>query len=262
MTAHRRFDKPLLRLLSIFIAILGIAFQGHAEETTLIIRAKSKDAKFIGSSMGGAHIIVRDHSNGTILAEGLTAGGTGNTDIIMKQPHRRNAPLTDDHTAFFKAVIDIDKPVFVRIEAYGPINARQATVLSTTQLWIIPGKDILGDGIILEIPGFVVDLLPPEVTASDKSQVAKVSIMANVVMMCGCPITNGGLWDAEQYEVAAMISKDGNVVETVKLSVHEKASRFSGQVDLEAGSYEITVYAYDPATGNTGLDKTNLAIRE
>lgn len=223
-----------------------------------MIRVQSKDAKFIGTSIGGSKIIVRDDITGKILAEGITEGSTGDTKVIMEQPRSRGDVITDENTAGFLARLDINEPVFVTIEAIAPVNKKQARVRSTTQQWIIPGKHIIGDGIILEIPGFVVDILSPQthetVNGSD------VVITANVVLMCGCPITPGGMWDANKYEVSANISRKGEDSQTIALKTQEKTSTFSATVELSSGYYEISVYAFDPQTGNTGLDKANIII--
>ena len=40
------------------------------QTTEVMIRAQSKDAKFIGTSIGGAKVIVKDAETGEILAEG------------------------------------------------------------------------------------------------------------------------------------------------------------------------------------------------
>ncbi|WP_424495295.1 hypothetical protein [Salinimicrobium sp. GXAS 041] len=225
-----------------------------------MIRTKSKDAKFIGSSIGGAKVIVRDAVTGEILDQGTTTGSTGNTNKIMKEPLTRNKQLTDDNTAGFLAELEIEEPAFVTVEVIAPINKKQASVTSSTQLWVIPGKDITGDGIVLEVPGFVVDILSPQTHERIASE-NEVSISANIVMMCGCPITEGGIWDSNQYEVKALVSKDGENLQEVELEIQEKPSTFSAKVNLSKGNYEITVYAFDSVTGNTGVDKTNIIIK-
>ncbi len=230
-----------------------------AQTTNITVRVKAKDAKFIGTSIGGAKILIREDLSGKVLAEGVTSGRTGDTDKIMKQDWKRGEQLSDDKTAGYTAKLDIDKPTFVTIEAYGPVNKRQAMVLSSTQLWVIPGKDITGDGVVLEIPGFVVDILNPQtherIKASDP-----ITIKANIVMMCGCPVTKDGIWDATQYEVKALITNDnGNSLEK-ELKIEEKESTFSTNISLEKGLYEVLVYAYDPVTGNTGVDITNIIV--
>ncbi len=242
-----------------FVFILCFSIKGFSQKTNLMIRAKAKDAKFIGSSIGGARILVKDAVTGAILDEGITTGSTGDTKKIMKNDWKRSQLLSDDKTAGFTAKIDIDAPLFVTVEALAPYNKKQASVLSSTQLWVIPGKDIKGDGVVLEIPGFVVDILAPQTHERIKAS-EKIELSANVVMMCGCPVTEGGIWDANQYEVKAIITDaDGNSNE-LELKSTEKPSTFGAETFLEKGLYEVLVYAYDPETGNTGVDKTNIII--
>ncbi len=224
-----------------------------------MVRVHSKDAKFIGSSIGGAKIIVKDDTTGEILAEGITRGSTGDTEKIMQQPRKRGERLSDENTAGFLASLDISEPVFVTVEAIAPVNKRQAAVKSSTQLWIIPGKNIEGDGVVLEVPGFVVDILSPQ-THERIQQQDEVQITANVVLMCGCPVTPEGIWNANDYEVAALVKEENGEPVMVQLEPLQKQSTFTGNISLDPGNYEVTVYAFDPATGNTGLDKTNIII--
>ena len=237
--------------------ILFISFNAISQ-TNVMIRAKAKDAKFIGTSVGGAKIIVRDAITKEILAQGVTSGSTGNTEKIMKQPKRRYKDLSESNTAGFLAKLDIKSPTFVEVEAHAPINKKQAIIKSTTQLWVIPGKDIMGDGVVLEIPGFIIDILSPQTHERIPDGIS-TEIKANIVMMCGCPIDEDGLWDANGFEIKAVIETEGFFKE-VELQQTEKSSTFSGNIDLSKGNYTITVYAFDSKTGNTGVDKTNIII--
>ena len=78
---------------AIALAILVIASplfaQTGGKETKVMIRAIARDAKVIGTHVGGARITVRDTATGEILAQGIQQGGTGDTDVIMKKPHTR-----------------------------------------------------------------------------------------------------------------------------------------------------------------------------
>lgn len=256
---HSKLPVLFLCLFSLFTIFISTSVL--AQETNVIVRAKARDAKFIGSSIGGALVIIKEHLTGKILAEGLTEGTTGNTETIIQSPIIRGQKLADDNTAAFKASLDIDRPTFVTIEVYGPVASRQARVLSSTQLWLIPGKDIIGDGIIIEIRGFIVDILSPQTHETIGTKSKEVTVMANIVLMCGCPITEGGLWDSDKYEIAANIYKNGEKFKTVPLQAQEKASTFSTEIILEEGNYQVEVYAIDPETGNTGLDKVNFKVR-
>ncbi|MDF0716732.1 hypothetical protein PY092_11270 [Muricauda sp. 334s03] len=248
----------------LFLAVLSICMNAFATETKLMVRAKAKDAKFVGSSIGGAHVIVRNAVNGEILAEGNTTGSTGNTDLIMKSAHERYTQLSDDKTAGFLAVVDIDEPTFVRVEVLSPINKKNAQVHASTELWLIPGKDILGDGVVVEIPGFVIDILKPnthQYIALESISEAGLSIEANIVMMCGCPIQKDGIWDSDLMEVKAIVHKDGAAFAEISLD-NPAQNTFTGTLGIsEAGYYQITVYAYNSKTGNTGVDKINYVVR-
>lgn len=224
-----------------------------------MVRALATDAKFIGTSIGGAKIIIRDVETGEILDEGLTTGSTGDTRLILLSPRERYKRMTDEQTAGFEATLAIEKPTFISVEAHAPVNKKQAKAVSSTQLWMLPGKDITGDGLVLEVPGFVVDVLSPQ-THETISAETEIEIRANVVMMCGCPVTEGGIWDSKQYEITALVSSEGEEPRVIELNATDKASTFTANLKLDAGNYEITVYAFDPETGNSGIDKVNIIV--
>ncbi|MCX2481468.1 hypothetical protein OQY15_20380 [Pedobacter sp. MC2016-15] len=245
--------------------ILGLSFIGsHAQTTRLIVRAQAKDAKFIGTGIGGAFVTVRDHLTGEILAKGLTAGTSGNTDLMMKGKVRRGLPVIDTTTAKFEANIPLSEPTFVDVEAVAPLTRRNAAVKSTTQIWLIPGKDILGEGILLEFPGFILDVLSPTTHEFIKLEELKgnLKFKASLTMMCGCTITKGGIWDADGIEVKAIVKKEGLRITEVPMKISPVANIFEGNLKMETkGNYELTIYAYDARTGNTGLDKINFVIQ-
>lgn len=245
--------------LFIFLPLCIMGQDTGGVETRIMVRVHSKDAKFIGSSIGGAHITIKKESTGELLAEGITTGSTGDTKVIMEEPRTRGKQLSTEETAGFEAVLNITEPIFVTVEATAPVNKKQASVKSSTQLWIIPGKDILGDGIVLEVPGFIIDILSPQTHERIEAGL-NIQITANVVMMCGCPVTPGGIWNADDYEISAIIGKEGEENKTIQLKAEEKPSTFSGNTVLTSGNYEITVYAFDPRTGNTGVDRTNFIV--
>jgi hypothetical protein len=170
-------------LLGLCIVLLGATFSG-ADPTEITVRVKTKDAKFLGTSMGGALISIKDAQTGELLAKGLTTGGTGNKTRIMKTPVVRGVPISDESAAKFTATIDINEPRRIEVTAYGPmVNLQAANKVSATQ-WVVPGKHITGgDGWMLELPGFVVDVIAPQTPATLKGVPQDVIITANVVMM-------------------------------------------------------------------------------
>lgn len=258
-----KFSQYLfLLLISIQSAVPSEAIAADTVATDIVVRAKARDAKFIGSSIGGALVRIRDADSGVILAEGLTEGSTGDTDLIMKQPYSRYTSIAED-AASFRATLDIDKPVFLTIEVLAPYIKKQARVLSQTQTWLVPGKPITGDGLIVEVPGMIVDILSPQTHRVASPADSPFEIRANVVMMCGCSVTDGGLWDGSKMEVVAIVSRDGAPYKRVPLQIQETMNTFSARFKTgEVGVYQLTVYAYDPRTGNTGVDRMSFVVRE
>jgi len=248
--------------LTILLSFLIYSFS-FATETQIIVRAKAKDAKFIGSSLGGAYVIIKNKMTGEILAQGKTEGSTGNTDLIMRTPKKRANYISDEKTAKFMATIDIDEPVFISIEVFSPINNKQARINAGTELWLIPGKHILGDGVVVEIPGFIVDILEPRThhyIALNSVENKPFKLKANIVMMCGCTINKDGLWDSEKIEVKAIVKLNDKLLTEVLLGF-VSTNLFEGELMIEdAGQYEVIIYAYDKFSGNTGVDKVNYVI--
>ncbi len=51
------------------------------------------------------------------------------------------------------------------------------------------------------------------------------------------------------------------MLDTVPLAITDQASTFAGEIQItQKGVYEVVVYAYDPASGNTGVDKTTFVV--
>ncbi len=252
--------KKIMMIVFMFFLFAGVS---EATQTKITVRAKAKDAKFIGSTMAGAIVIIKDSETGEVLAKGVTTGETGNTQKIMSEPIRRGVPISDNSAAKFETTLDIAEPKFVTIEIYAPYGQRQSMSKNTTQIWLIPGKNITGDGIILDVYGFSVNVLAPQANEMMKLVDGKirVSVRANVMMMCGCPITPGGIWDANKYEVKAIVKFNGAVSTVIPLSFANKTSTFESMLEVnKEGVYEVTVYSFDPVTGNSGADTTTFVV--
>lgn len=246
-------------------ALLGFAFlTTQAQTTKITIRARAKDAKFIGTPIGGALVVVKDDATGEILAKGLTSGGSGNTDLLLKKPITRGQALTDSSVAKFVAQVNITEPTFADIEVTAPVNRRNGTVKATTQVWLIPGKDITGDGIIVEIPGFILDVLYPtthQFIKLDSIKNGELTFKASLTLECGCPITKGGVWNSDDIIVNAVVKREGIKTGELPLQLVDQ-NIFQGTLKAkEKGDYELDVYAYNAKTGNTGVDRINFVVQ-
>jgi hypothetical protein len=167
-------------------AILGLlaVTPAMAEPTRITVRVVSKDAKFVGTSMGGVLIQIRDAQSGALLAEGVTTGDTGDTKRLMLTDRKRSVPLSTADAAKFEVILDVEEPRWVEVTAYGPLAQRQsANRVSATQ-WVVPGKHITGgDAWLLELPGLVVDVLAPPAHLKLGGLPQRVDLRANVMMM-------------------------------------------------------------------------------
>jgi len=256
--------RPLLAASLALVASLAVLAPSlaQAEPTEITVRVHAKDAKFVGSSIGGARVILRDAQTGEILAQGVTKGSTGDTKRIMQPEGGIRAVRSTDDAAKFVATIDLKEPRLIEVEAYGPLAQPQATHRVTSSQWVVPGRNISGgDGWVLELPGYVVDVLDPPAHVKLPPETTEVDLRANVALMCGCPVTPGGLWDADKLEVKALVKRNGEALPPVDLKFAGTASQFAGSIKVfGAGLYDVTVYAYNPANGNTGLDRTTFIV--
>lgn len=244
-------------------ALVALASAAGAVETKVTVRVVAKDAKFVGTGMGGAMITIKNNDTGAILARGVTEGSTGNTELLMTKAITRRTPMSDDASASFTASLDIDEPVFVEISARGPLAQRQSMASASVTQWLLPGKDVTqGDAVLLELPGFVVDVLAPPAHNELGEAPQQVVIKANVTMMCGCSVKPGGLWDADAFEIHAQVTRDGEGVADLAMTYAGQTSQFEATYTAEkAGAYRVTVYAFDPKNGNAGLDQTTFVVR-
>ncbi len=172
--------KKVFILLALSVGLLSYGIS-EAVQTRLVVRAISKDAKFIGTKMGGARVVITDTETGKVLAKGLTAGGTGNTQKIMIEPRTRFGKIAEG-AARFESSIDIDEPTLITIDVEGPYKHKDNLIKSSTQIWLIPGRDIVGEEVIIEISGFSVDAVAPGKAKLVNGE-AVIPVEARIVMI-------------------------------------------------------------------------------
>jgi hypothetical protein len=229
--------------------------------TRIMVRVRASDAKIIGDGVGGARVTVVNAETGAILAEGRQEGGTGNTQLIMSTAHARGMTVYDtEGTAGFLAELDIAEPTIVVISAAGPLGYPQAIQTASKRMLVLPGKHVEGDGVVLELNGFIVEILSPE-PLTPVGDAFDVSV--RVRMMCGCPIEPEGLWDADDKEFVARLKADGAVVSTARLEFAGRQSMFRGRVAVpeSAGGRDLTleVLVSEPGKQNFGRHEIPVA---
>jgi hypothetical protein len=254
---------------------------GEAVRTKVCVRVIARDGKFLGDDVGGASITIRDAHTRELLAKGTTSGSSGlnGPGGVMCARLQRGEPIPTTDASRYTAELKLDRPRRIEITAHGPLGVPQsANTVSATQ-WVYPGKDIVeGDGFLLELPGLIVQIISPPGNYTPKS-LSELRIQAHVAMMCGCPIdykrqeskmicpelpADQQPWLPDEFEVAAVIRSTNAAPTTIPLQFVDTADtpgQFDGIWDQPLpGSHELTVYAYQKATGNTGVDTATIHI--
>ena len=229
------------------IALIGMSAPALAEPTPVTVRVISTDAKFVGDTMGGARITVRDARTGRLMAQGVTEGGTGDTDLIMKSTGR--SPLrASEAAAAFSVILDIDRPTLVNLEVEGPLSRPGSVIKVSSQRWLVPGEAVTsGNGWMVELPGLAIT---PEVSVSD----GRIHVAAKVELMCGCPITPGGMWDSADYRVTASLWRGNQQVGEADLVFASSPGGYEGTLPAQRnGKYRLILFARNLETGNTGM---------
>jgi hypothetical protein len=241
--------------------------------TQIDVRVIAKFGKYLGDDIGGALVTIHDVQSGELLASGNTSGGSG-VKKLMDIPVTRAQILTTEQASVFTTTLELDEPKLIKVTAHGPLAAQQAANTVSLTQWIYPGKNLTGEsnnsGFLLEIPGLMVQILNPPTHFLPTSAPQQIEIRANVTMMCGCPIENAP-WTPDLFEVVAVI-KSGETYELeLPLAFDAEApdgipSQFSVNWPVpknETGQpaiYEITVFAFQQSTANTGVDKVTAII--
>ncbi len=239
-------------LLTCLLVLPGLVLASDATKVT--VRALAHDAKLIP----GVEIVIADADTGDVLARGTTEGGTGDTGLLVRDPIERGAPVFDtEGAAGFTARLDLAAPRRVEITAVQPETGAAAS----RTLWLAPGRDLTGNGVVLELYGLDVRLVAP--TGGEVVPGEAIPVTAHVEMLCGCPVTPGGLWDADGFTVTAELMDDGAVMDSATLDYAGETSRFSGRLPMpEPGEYTLRVLAEQPARANFGVARTDLVVKE
>ena len=239
---------------------LGAANLAAQTSTRVMVRVTANDAKIIGSGVGGATVTIRDALTGEILAQGVQEGGTGDSGLIMGSRERGGTVFDSEGAAGFVAELEIDEPTWVEITGTGPLGTPDALRSSTRSTLLIPGRDVLGDGIVIELLGFTVELTQPAAGTPLAAQTS-LDVGARVTMLCGCPTEPGGTWDSDDYDIVVRVLRDGEVEQEVPMRFAGETSMYAGTLaPIPSGWIEIEVLAMDAAKGNFGLARKLFAV--
>lgn len=252
--------RPISILATLILLGPGGAQLTAQTTTRVMVRVTANDAKIIGSAVGGASVTIRDSATGEVLASGIQEGGTGSTRSIMGPRERGGVVYHTEGAAGFLAELELSEPTWVEIEATGPLGTPDALRRTSRTTLLVPGQDVLGEGIVLDLLGFTVELTGP-VIGSSLPAGRVVEVGARVTMLCGCPTSPGGTWDSDAYSIVARELRDGRVVQEVRMEYAGTTSMYRGSLEpMSPGPVEIEVLAMDPAKGNFGVGRERFEV--
>jgi hypothetical protein len=156
------FIPFFLALIYLIVSFIPPSFSAEKISTRITVRVVAKDSKVIGSGVGGAFVRIKNLENGEILAQGKQEGGTGDTDRIMVKPRQRGEIIYGTPgAAFFQAELPLERPTQIEIYTEAPLAYPQSIQKGSKTLTLIPGKHILGEGVIIELDGLIVNIVNP-----------------------------------------------------------------------------------------------------
>jgi hypothetical protein len=252
-----------LPLVLLVTGLLGppLHAQPQPKSTRVVVRAAAHDAKLLHDGVGGALIRIVNTETGAVLAEGVQRGSSGSTEQIMRQPRERGAAVYDTpDAARFDTTLMLARPTTVTVTAIGPRDYPQARQRTSTTTTVVPGEHVTGNGLVLTLHGFIVEVLRPNVRSVAAGEA--LDVRARVRMMCGCPTKPGGLWDSDRYTIRAeLVGPGGSVVATAPLSYAGTTSTYEGTVTVpDGGATQLRVVAVDAERANAGSASVDLAM--
>jgi len=243
--------------------------------TSVLVRVQARGGKFLGPDIGYSYITIRDIASGSLLAQSVAAGDSGQLGPALGAGVSSGAVIIDSTavnwlsvtdgspspTAGFLATFELDTPALIEISAAGQPTGIPNQHTTSVRMWIWPGAQLTTEpGLILELPGLNVEILVPNPAQPPPPNSVSISIRAWVTMMCGCKIEDGKPWPTGEFEVNAwLVAPDGTIASTAPLAIEvvngqQVPSVFTGTLPYPeiSGDYQLVVGAIQPALSNTG----------
>lgn len=233
--------------------------------TTILVRVVAHGSMVLGKEVGGARITIADAATKQILATGLQQGEAGDQNQIMRTPHLMEEPLYSSRpAAAFTATLDLLRPTLVEVTAEGPLAYPAAAQRISTTVWLIPGKDLTQDGIVLTLYGYIVQIEHP---TPGESLMAKddVPLRVSVRTLSGALVRPHGDWDSRKTHIYGEVMIGDRVLERLQMFYSGERATFEAPffVPLPKDAPDgitLRVIAADPAGGNFGIGQSRYPV--
>jgi hypothetical protein len=228
------------------------------QPTTVVVRVVAHGSMVLGKEVGGARLTITDVATGRILATGLQQGDAGDQNQIMRTPRLLEEPIYSTRaSASFTTTLELLHPIQVDITAEGPLAYPSAMQRVTKRTWLIPGQDMTGDGIVLTLYGYIVQIEQPK---PNEPLVARedVTLRASIRTLSGSLVRPHGDWDSRKLAIYGEVLIGDRVVERLQLFYSGRNAEFEAPFFVphhtEApDGLTLRVIAADRAGGNFGV---------
>jgi hypothetical protein len=219
----------------------------------------------LGREVGGARITITDVETKQILATGIQQGEAGDQNQIMRTPHTIGEPLYSSRpSAAFSTTLELRKPTLVEVAAEGPLAYPASLRRTTKTVLLIPGQDLSGDGIVLHLYGYIVQIEHPK---PGESLIAKddVKLRASIRTLSGSIVRPYGDWDSRKIRIYGELLIGDHIVDRLQMFYSHDTSSFDTPFFVppykEApNGITLRVTAFDPTSGNVGSGEANYSV--
>lgn len=233
--------------------------------TTVLVRVVAHGAMVLGRDVGGARVSITDVETKQVLASGIQEGEAGDQNQIMRTPHlMEEAVYSSRPAAAFKRTLELRRPTLVEVAAEGPLAYPASMRRTAKTILLIPGQDLTGDGIVLHLNGYIVQIEHPK---AGEPLIAKedVKLKASVRTLSGTLVRPHGDWDSRKIRIYGELLIGDRIVERLQMFYSNDTGTFDSPffvpMDNEApGGITLRVIAADVAAGNFSMGEAEYPI--
>lgn len=235
--------------------------------TTILVRVVAHGAMVLGREVGGARVTITDVETKQVLATGIQQGEAGDQNQIMRTPHLMEEPVYSARpAAVFTTTLELRKPTRVEITAEGPLAHPASMQHASQTVLLIPGHDLINDGIVLHLYGYIVQIEHPK---PGQSLMAKddVKLRASVRTLSGTLVRPHGDWDSRKIRIYGELLIGHRIVERLQMFYSNETGTFDApffvpKPDEAPDGIVLRVVATDLATGNSGVGRADFTVTQ
>ncbi len=233
--------------------------------TTILVRVVANGSMVLGKDVGGARVTITDVATTRILATGIQQGEAGDQNQIMRTPRLMEEPhYSSRPAAAFTATLDLLRPTLVEVTAEGPLAYPASSQRASTTVWLIPGHDMINDGVVLHLYGYIARIEHPK---PGEPLIAKddVILRASVRTLSGALVRPHGDWDSRKIHIYGEVMTGERVLERLQLFYNHDHASFEAPffVPLPNDAPDgitLRVVAADPSNGNVGVETAQYPV--